>query len=102
MTFTNSTPATFGKFYNYFLKYWNFKRDRNGYHNQFQIDILNSILYMHLHDEWSAPRWDIDELKCICVNLDYNNELLDPYNFSGDEFAYVDHAKTCYYLEQNE
>ena len=85
MTFTNSTPATFGKFYYYFLKYWNFKRNRNGYHNQFQIDILTSILYMLLHEEWSALGYDLDELKWICV---------------GDESVYVDHAKTCYYLEK--
>ena len=57
---------------------------------------------MHLHEEWTALGWDIYELKWICVNLDYNNELLDPYNFIGDEFVYVDHAKTCYYLEKNE
>ena len=100
MTFTNSNAAAFGKFYNYFSKYWNFKRNRNGYHNQFQIDILTSILYMLLHEEWSALGQDIDELKWICVNLDYNNELLDPYNFIGDESAYVDHAKTCSYLEK--
>ena len=93
MTFINST---------HFLKYSNFKRNRNGYHNQFQIEILTSILYMHLHKEWSALGWDIDELKWICVNLNYNNELLDPYNFTADESAYVDHAKICYYLEKNE
>ena len=93
MTFINST---------HFLKYSNFKRNRNGYHNQFQIEILTSIHYMHLHKEWSALGWDIDELKWICVNLDYNNELLDPYNFTADESAYVDHAKICYYLEKNE
>ena len=93
MTFINST---------HFLKYSNFKRNRNGYHNQFQIEILTSILYMHLHKEWSALGWDIDELKWICVNLDYNNELLDPYNFTADESTYVDHAKICYYLEKNE
>ena len=57
---------------------------------------------MHLHKDWSALGWDIDELKWICVNLDYNNELLDPYNFTADESAYVDHAKICYYLEKNE
>ena len=102
MTFTNSAPATFGKFYNYFLKYWNFKRNRNGYHSQFQIEILTSILHMQLCEGWSALGWDIDELKWICANLDYNNELLDPYNFIGDEFAYVDHAKISYYLEKKE
>ena len=91
MTFINST---------HFLKYSNFKRNRNGYHNQFQIEILTSILYMHLHKDWSALGWDTDELKWICVNLDYNNELLDPYNFTADESAYVDHAKICYYLEK--
>ena len=102
MTFTNSAPATFGKFYNYFLKHLNFKRNRNGHHNQFQTEILTSILHMHLQEGWSALGRDIVELKWICANLDYNNELLDPYNFIGYEFAYVDHAKTCYYLEKNE
>ena len=46
--------------------------------------------------------WDIDELEWICYNLDYNNKLFDPHNFINDKFAYVDHVKTCYYLDNNE
>ena len=46
--------------------------------------------------------WDIDELEWICYNLDCNNKIFDPHNFINDKFAYVDHVKTCYYLDNNE
>ena len=46
--------------------------------------------------------WDIDELEWICYNLDYNNKIFDPHNLINDKVAYVDHVKTCYYLDNNE
>ena len=66
------------------------------------INILTSISSAYLREKWDAARWDIDELKWICYKLDYNNELFDPHNFIDDKFAYVNHVKNCYYLENNE
>ena len=102
MTFNKKPHSlTFGKFYNYFVKDWDFKRNRNGYH-LLQNEFLTSLVYMHLQEEWKVAGWDIDELEWICYNLDYNNKLFDPHNFINDKFAYVDHVKTCYYLDNNE
>ena len=102
MTFNKPSLMTFGKFFGQFLKYWNFRRNKNGYHDQRQINILTSICFAYLREEWDASGCDIDELKWICYNLDYNNELFDPYNFIDDKFAYVNHVKKCYHLENNE
>ena len=66
------------------------------------INILTSISFAYLREKWDAARWDIDELKWICYKLDYNNELFDPHNFIDDKFAYVNHVKNCYYLQNNE
>ena len=66
------------------------------------INILTSISFAYLREKWDAARWDIDELKWICYKLGYNNELFDPHNFIDDKFAYVNHIKNCYYLENNE
>ena len=102
MTFNKKPHSlTFGKFYNFFVKYWDFKRSRNGY-GSLQIEFLTSLVYMYLQEEWKVVGWDIDELEWICYNLDYNNKLFDPHNFINDKFAYVDHGKTCYYLDNNE
>ena len=102
MTFNKKPHSlTFGKFYNFFVKYWDFKRSRNGY-GSLQIEFLTSLVYMYLQEEWKVAGWDIDELEWICYNLDYNNKLFDPHNFINDKFAYVDHVKTCYYLDNNE
>ena len=101
MTSNKPSLMAFGKFFDYFLKYWNFRRERNGCHDQLEINILTSISFAYLREKWDAARWDIDELKWICCNLDYNNELFDPHNFIDDKFAYVNQVKNCYYLENN-
>ena len=33
---------------------------------------------------------------------DNNNNILNPNNFITDRFAYLDHLKTCYYLNNND
>ena len=43
-----------------------------------------------------------DELKLICYALDNNYDILDPHNFTDCKFVYVQHLKTCYYLDHNE
>ena len=43
-------------------------------------------------------KWDIEELKWICLGLDNNDSMLDPYQFINNEYAYVNHLKNCFYL----
>ena len=45
--------------------------------------------------------WDVEELKWICVALDHTYDILNPNYFTNCRFAYLDHIKTCYYLEHN-
>ena len=45
--------------------------------------------------------WDVEELKWICAALDNNYDILDPTYFTNCTFVYLDHIKTCYYLEHN-
>ena len=33
---------------------------------------------------------------------DNNNNILNPINFLTDRCAYLDHLKTCYYLNNND
>ena len=42
-----------------------------------------------------------EELNYICLELDNNCEDFDPTFFTDCRSAYLDHIKTCYYLEKN-
>ena len=47
--------------------------------------------------------WDIQELNWICLAMeDNNNNILNPINFLTARCAYLDHLKTCYYLNNND
>ena len=49
----------------------------------------------------AKKKWDIEELNYICLALDNNCEDFDPTFFTDCRSAYLDHVKTCYYLEKN-
>ena len=42
-----------------------------------------------------------EKLNYICLELDNNCEDFDPTFFTDCRSAYLDHIKTCYYLEKN-
>ena len=43
----------------------------------------------------------MDELNWICYDIANNYSMLDPSNFEYYQIAYLDHTKTCFYLEHN-
>ena len=98
MTFTNLLPVNFGIFYISFQFYWNYCRDRGRRLNDFEVLLLTNVIYIELRYEWEECKWDVNELNWICEGLNNNCNLLDPTNFINDQFAYLDHVKTCYYL----
>ena len=56
---------------------------------------------MDLRSKWEKQKRDIEELNYICFALDNNCEDFDPTFFTNCRSAYLDHIKTCYYLEKN-
>ena len=98
MTFTNLLPVNFGIFYISFQLYWNCCRDRGRRLNDLEVLLVTNVIYIELRYEWEKCKWDVNELNWICEGLNNNCNLLDPTNFINDQFAYLDHIKTCYYL----
>ena len=93
MTFTN-----FGIFYISFQLYWNFCRDTGRRLNDLEVLLLTNVIYIELRYEWEKCKLDVSELNWICEGLNNNCNFLDPTNFIHDQFAYLGHVKTCYYL----
>ena len=91
----------FGKFFPLFELYWDFCREREKGSNPTEILILTMTVYERLKKEWINHKWEIDELNWICHALDHNDSMCDPSNFETRQIAYLDHAKTCFYLEHN-
>ena len=59
---------------------------------------------MDLRTQWKKEKKtisDVEELKWIWLVLDHNYDILNPNYFTNCRFAYLDHIKTCYYLEHN-
>ena len=99
MTFTNLLPINFGIFYISFQLYWNYCRDRGRRLNDLEVLLLTNVIYIELRYEWEKCKLDVNELNWICEGLNSNCNFLDPTNFINDQFTYLDHVKTCYYLK---
>ena len=61
--------------------------------------VQTHFIYEKLLEEWKKNKWDIEELKWICLNIDNNNTMSDPYNFVNGEWAYLNHLNNCFYLK---
>ena len=91
----------FGIFFPLFQLYWNYCGERENRLNPTEFLNLTMVVNEKLKEEWIKFKWDIDELDWICHALDHNCSMLDPSNFETDQIPYLDHAKTCFYLEHN-
>ena len=99
MTLGGTQPMKFGKFFGLFSLCWNYCSQRGRLLNLLEVSLLTNTIYVKLREEWQKNMWDIEELDWACAALDNNYDLLDPNNFLNDEFAYLDHVKTCFYLD---
>ena len=82
MAYNKPTPMKFGKFFNYFYKYWDYRSKRNTEHSAIEVVVLTSLILTHLKIDWDTLGWDLEELKWICHGLDNNYSILDPHNFA--------------------
>ena len=102
MTFTNTIPMTFGIFFPLFHKYWDIVSKRGTEHTSLEVEILLTHLFMLLKIEWDKNKWDSEELKQTCYPLDQKLEDLNLNYFIGKEFAYFEHVKTWFYLQEHD
>ena len=72
-----------------FNKYWRISNGIEGNFSELEV----------LQEEWRKNKWNIKELEWTYYGMDYGFSILDPNNFLNDPFAYIDHLKTCVYLE---
>ena len=89
----------FRKIFGLFSLYWNYCSQRGRRLNSLEVSLLTNIIYVNLREELQKNMWNINELDWACAALDNNYDLLNPNNFLNDEFAYLDHVKTCFYLD---
>ena len=101
MTFTNTFPMSSGQFFAIFWKYWDYVSKRRTEYTALEVLVMTNVLFMHLRSKWEKVSWDIEELKYICAALDNGCEDLNPNYFINCKFAYLEHLKTYYYLENN-
>ena len=102
MTFTKTIPMTFGNFFPLFHKYWDIVSKRGTENTSLEIEILTSHLFILLKIEWDKNKWDSEELKHICYALDAKFEDLNLNYFIGKEFAYLEHVKMWFYLQEHD
>ena len=100
-TFTKTKPVSLGNFFGFFYKYWEYTSKRGTQYCALEVLLLTNVIYMDLRSKWEKQKWDIEELNYICLALDNNCEDFDPTFFTDCRYAYLDHIKTCYYLEKN-
>ena len=96
MTFNNTKPMSFGKFFSMLWKYWDYTSKRGTDYSTLEV-----LLLTNLRTRWGKNGWDVEELKWIYVALDHNDDILNPNYFTNCRFAYLDYIKACYYLEHN-
>ena len=100
-TFTKRKPVSFGNFFGLFYKYWDYTSKRGTQYSALEILLLTNVINMDLRSKREKQTWDIEELNYICLALDNICEDFDPTFFTDCRSAYLDHIKTCYYLEKN-
>ena len=101
MTYTKTTTS-FVNFFEHFLKYWDCTSKRGIEYSELEVVIRTAVISSHLHIEWKARKWDLEEFRWICSALDSNYDILNPNYFINDKVAYINHLKNCYYLDNNE
>ena len=102
MTFTKTISMTYGNFFLLFYKYWDIVSKRGTEHTALAVEILTSHIFVLLKIKWDKNKWNSEELKHICYALDAKFEDLNPNYFIGKEFAYLDHVKTWFYLQEHD
>ena len=67
--------------------------------NRIQFFLYTKLIFEYFEKERTKNNCDTNKLIWICANIERGNELLNPINFVFCDYAYVNHAKNCFYIE---
>ena len=67
--------------------------------NGIQCFLYRKLIFEYLEKERTKNNWNANELIWICANIERGNELLNLINFVFSDYAYVNHAKNCFYIK---
>ena len=101
MTLGSVQNVSFGKYFGYFQRYWNYCSQRGNRYNDLEVFVKTSFVYGLLLKKWVENKWPTDKLKWICNEIYLKNSLFDPDFFINDECAYLNHVKNCYYMRND-
>ena len=101
MTLGSVQNVSFGKYFGYFQRYWNYCSQRGNRYNNLEVFVKTSFVYGLLLKKWVENKWPTDKLKWICNEIYLKNSLFDPDFFINDECAYLNHVKNCYYMRND-
>ena len=99
MTANIPVPVMFGFLYPIFQRFWLIcKEFEHGMYNEYDLHYLQDRLFEKLIVEYELFKWDKAELDWICGEIEANNLMLNPFDFTQNPIAFIAHAQTCYFL----
>ena len=84
MTLGSVQNVSFGKYFGYFQRYWNYCSERGNRYNDLEVFVKTSFVYGLLLKKWVENKWPTDKLKWICNKIYLKNSLFDPDVFIND------------------
>ena len=97
MTRNTPPPVSFGKFFGFFQRYWNYSQ-RRGELSEVVLFAMTSQVFLELKKLWIQNKWNLEELEEICGEIYHHNKAFDPSYFLNEPFAYVNHIKIVFIL----
>lgn len=102
MSSVNSQPVLFGTVFALFYLYWNYNRDRQqGRLNSTVALSLQNSVYAKLVENCQQNNWDLKELNWTCPMINLSADVVNPYEFLNEQYAYLGHIQNCYYIANN-
>ena len=99
MTANNPMPVIFGFLYLLYQRYWLICREFElGVYDEHVLDYLQDRLHEKLIVEYKSFKFDEAELDWICEEIEANNLMLNPFDFTENPMAFIVHAQSCYFL----
>ena len=83
------------------FNYWDVCSKRYREYTFLQVEFITFDFYQLLYNYWQRKNWDIKEWSTICSAMDVQCPCLNPHYFTDQKLAYIEHIKTCFFIEWN-
>ena len=77
------------------MEYWEIVNRRDTEYSGLAVTVAKSFAFDILRVEWVENRWDVEELKYLCLVMDNSPDELNPNNFIYCQAA-LEELKNCY------